>query len=444
MFFDAVNPNPPEGKFPEEPEPSWTVIARMRGPVEIEARNFFIRLPVTVNPRQTPKLLSAGIALSPYEREKPGYASTEARKRQLWLEFAEPIQDERDRYFVRVTAYGPDPLLSGQLTHALLPVPLQFVGGDPQLAAKLLGLPLPEELTELPIDPEPIRVIFPNQAADNSGLDDMVELTPATDSNRHFLLPLPKGINPDFPELFGFWTYEIRVGHKDMWSTAQGRWGRRLRVSGVQHPAPTLLCTVYRVPATPVQIAKIIVSTPYATPVYEDRKLTNRAANDPRTRIWVLLYAQVVQADGSTSRNVVLSRTFAYPNFDIQDNEAVRTSTRDVMGIAQFPDVLIRQALSRLALPEDSPLSVLAVELLPGDGLSASQFFGLATTGAAGSIVFSDKAEAPPADPLSRLQPHLVFEAVQETSDPLGADLGTDLSRRILRVSPLTPVPPAC
>ncbi len=446
VFFDAVNPNPPEGQFPQEPAPSWQVVARLRGPEEVEARTYAVRLPVTVNPRQSPKLLSAGLALSPYERDEPAYTSTEARRRGLWLEFDAPIEDERDRYFARVTAYAPDPLLSGQITHALLPLPLQLVGGDPQVAARLLGLPLPEEITELPIEAEPIRTIVPNQPADNAGLDDMEELKPSTDSDRHFLLPLPKGISPEAPELFGFWTYEIRVGHKDMWCTAQGRWGRRLRVSGVQHPAPILSCTVYRVPVSPLQIARIVVNAPYATPVFEDRKLTDRARNDPRTRIWVLLYAQVVQADGTTSRNVLVSRALAPPRFDVEDNQGVRSSTRDVMGLAEFPEALVRQALSRLALPEDSPLSVLAVELLPGGGLvPANPFQGLAISSVgSGGVVFTDKVEAPPADPLSRLQPHMVFEAAQNTSDPLGAELGTESSRRILRVSPLVAVPPAC
>lgn len=254
---------------------------------------------------------------------------------------------------------------------------------------------------------------------------------------------MPRGVNPESPELFGFWTYEIRVGHKDMWSTAQGRWGRRLRVSGVQHPAPKLECAVGRVPGSPLQIPKIVVSAPFATPVFEDRKLTRRAANDPRTRIWVLLYAQVVQADGSTSRNVVLTRAFAYPRFDVQDNHGVRASTRDVIGVAEFPEALVKTALSRLALPEDAPLSVLAVELLPGDGLTLSQFLGLTARGS-GSGVLGDKTEAPPADPLSRTEPFAVFEGIREVSDPMGADLGTDASRRILRVSPLTPVPAAC
>jgi len=443
VFFDAVEPNSADGKFPQEPRPSWTVVARTRGPVETTVREFAIRLPVTVNPRQTPKLLSAGIALSPYERDEPAYASTEPRERKLWLEFAEPVEDSRDRYFARVIAYGPDPLLAGDLTHALLPVPMKVVGGDPQVAAKFLGLPLPEESTELPIPAEPIRVIFPGQLPDNSGMDDMIELARSSDSNRHFTLPLPKGVDPQSPEMFGFWTYEIRVGHKDMWSTAQGRWGRRLRVSGVQHPAPRLECAVGRVAASLVQVPKIVVSAPFATPVFADRKLTNRAANDPRTRIWVLLYAQVVQADGSTSRNVVLTRGFAYPRFDVQDQQGVRASTRDVIGVAEFPDALVRLALNRLALPEDSPLSVLAVELLPGDGLALSESFGLAAVASRG-VTVADKSEPPPADPLSRLEPFAVFEGAREASDPMGADLGTTASRRILRVSPLTPVPAAC
>ena len=43
------------------------------------------------------------------------------------------------------------------------------------------------------------------------------------------MVPLPPGINPDAPELFGFWTYELRIGHKLIWSTAQARFGRPLR-----------------------------------------------------------------------------------------------------------------------------------------------------------------------------------------------------------------------
>ena len=65
-----------------------------------------------------------------------------------------------------------------------------------------------------------------------------------SDSPVHFLLPLPPGIPDRAPELFGFYTYELRPGHAKGWSTAQGRFGSSLRVTGVQHPAPALTCMV--------------------------------------------------------------------------------------------------------------------------------------------------------------------------------------------------------
>ena len=44
---------------------------------------------------------------------------------------------------------------------------------------------------------------------------------------RHFLLPRPPAVADDDPQLFGFWTYEVRVGHAGTrppdWSTAQAR-----------------------------------------------------------------------------------------------------------------------------------------------------------------------------------------------------------------------------
>ena len=124
-----------------------------------------------------------------------------------------PIADTGDdTYFGRVLAYGPDPLLA-------------------------IGLELqPAHVTDpeppLPIDPEPVRVVFAGQDSDEAGLDAMAPLLPAVPSGGvkdgvHWLLPLPPGIAPDALELFGFWTYEFRVGHSTQWSTAQGRFGQR-------------------------------------------------------------------------------------------------------------------------------------------------------------------------------------------------------------------------
>jgi hypothetical protein len=68
------------------------------------------------------------------------------------------------------------------------------------------------------------------------------------------------------------------------------------------------------------------------------------------------------------------------------------------------------KALRDLALPGESPISVLAVELLPA--------------------------------PLQvQINPAVPIPSFNRYKDPLGADLG---QVRILRTSPLVPVPPAC
>jgi hypothetical protein len=424
IFFDAVNPHPPQGKFPEILEPSWTVTPRLKGvdgkPL---ARTLQARLPVAAAPHQTPHLASAGIAFSPFQRDE-AYSETKPRRRALWLEFTEPIADKNDTLFARVLSYGPDPLLSGDISHILAPTPELLSNPISPIEFAKGSLPNPPPPPELAIDPEPIRVIVPNQAEDFSGLDAMVEMTKSVSSDRHYLLPLPPGVAEDAPELFGFWTYEIRVGHKDIWSTAQARFGRPLRVTGVQHPAPALLCTAYRVnPAPGISPAAdgIVVTAPHATAVFADRKLTHAAAGDPRTRIWVLLYGQVVQADGRAHRNILLQRAFARPQFDREDENGPRSDTRDIIGLAVFPRREVEQILADLAVPLDSPLSVIAVEVLPGGGMS------LRKQKVIDAVTLYSNADLDTSD-----------------SDPLRADLGTERSHRILRTSPLTPVPPAC
>ena len=129
----------------------------------------------------------------------------------------------------------------------------------------------------LPVDPELIRIITPASSDDSAGLHAMQRLIPSA-SPRHFLVPLPPGLTPDSPELFGFFVCEIRVGHADGWSTAHGRFGAPLRVTGVQYPAPTLLCQVARRPAG------VSASAPFATPVLEGRAIT---ASPPRSELWL-------------------------------------------------------------------------------------------------------------------------------------------------------------
>ena len=73
----------------------------------------------------------------------------------------------------------------------------------------------------------------------------MTQLIPSDDSpTTRFAVPLP--VDPSSPELFGFWTYELRVGHTNkVWSTAQGRFGSPLVVNGLQHPPPPLTVREY-------------------------------------------------------------------------------------------------------------------------------------------------------------------------------------------------------
>jgi hypothetical protein len=378
VFFDAIDPHPPAGavppEFPQELRERYVLRARYRAPVPAgqDTWAWDIRLPVAARPTQTPKLVSAGLAFSPYEAS-PDYSSTGVRKRRLFLELEAPPLDPGDRYYARVLAHGPDPML------------LEF-GGE-----RISEPPEPE----LPIDPEPIRSIVPSQAQDDSGLAAMQPLERAEGEGLQFLLPLPPGMDASAPELFGFFTYELRVGHNaDRWSTAQARFGPPLRVTGIQHPAPPLICQAGRTPKG------ITVAAPYATPLHEGRNLRPKP---PKTDIWVLLYAQIRQIDGASWRNVLLARSRAqYPpppdeQFDLQ--HAVDLLE---LGVAEFQQYEIGALLRSLGLPPDSRLTVVAVEMLPE---------------------WMRREDDPP------------------RSDPLGRFLG---EVRILRVSPLTPVQDIC
>lgn len=366
VFFDAYDPKPAPGQPLVEPVLSYRVVPAFDGvalPDPLPA--WTLRLPLTTPPGQVPKLVSAGFALSDYEHDDR-YSQTEPRRRQLFVELDAPPADPADRYFARVLAYGPDPLL----------------------LERGLELPSPPE-PELPIEPEPLRAVIPEQPNDRAGLSAMQELIPATDrpDNRHFLLPLPPGLSEEDPALFGFFVYELRVGHDaSRWCTAQGRFGHPLRATGVQHPAPPLATAVMRT------LDQVVATAPFATPVIDGR---NARPFPPNSRLEGLLYAQVCQADGAAWRNVLLLRSpgqvfFPQQNFRIAD-------PRLAPGRIQFPQDDIVRRLNLLGLPVDSPLSVLAVELLPEPG---------------GQI-----------------------------EDPLGHDLG---KVRILRASPLTPVPEIC
>jgi hypothetical protein len=403
--------------------------------VELIGSDQRVTLPTTVPPAQIPELASVGLALSPFEAGI-GYATTAPRRRALWLELKEPIaNDKGDALFARVLGHGADALLYNAR-------PDDTAALEPPLV----------------LDPELMREIVPGESDDCAGVDAMQKLERAGDSKVHFLLPLPPGVEPDDPELFGFWTYEFRIGHACLphdprwWSTANGRFGRPLRVSGVQHPAPPLSCRAGRVrvavkeildpagggadladvPATLREAVAVRIreeeksgalalevqrfatfvraTAPYATPVLNGRALV-RPTETPRTTLCFFLYAQVVQADAASNRNVLLLHRYGtfHPR---EGNVPSRNTQRDRTGDAMFSNAEIIDALTQLGLPETLPLSMLAAELLPG-----------------GTAGYRPKEFAPP--------PSL------DGRDPLGTDL-TGTPQRILRVSPLVAVAPVC
>ena len=333
VFLDTVS-DPLWNGFPHDLAVSYKVAATLENG-QAEAVTVQTVLPVTTPPAQRPQVAAAGYALSPYQTDA-NYAATSTRTRMLWLEFDEPPRDPRDTYFVRVLAHAPDPLLLARAEPT----------ADPPLFAPS------------PLDPELIRVITPGQADDLAGLTTMQRLIPATGSDRHFLVPLPPGVGSSSPELLGFYTYEIRVGHdrgtpaSPCWSTAQGRFGEPLLLEGVQHPAPGLMCGVTRLANT------VVVSAPYAQPYYDGANVLPRP---PNTAIWVALYAQVHQADTATMRNIQL---------DLRPGTRKRSHVepgrpRELEATTGWSAAELDALLARYGLAKDTPLSVLAVELLP-------------------------------------------------------------------------------
>jgi hypothetical protein len=219
----------------------------------------------------------------------------------------------------------------------------------------------------------------------------MQRLEPSPSSNRHFLVPLPPNTDPGSPELFSFYTYDIRCGHDrgpaedPLWSTAQGRFGESLVLEGVQHPGPALTCSVIAEPQGAIR-----VRAPYATPYVGLRSVL---PNPPNTDIWIVLYARVMQADASTRRNIQIDlRRLRIPRSTRFDSKRLF-----VEGEVRWTGIEVRDALINAGIPLGTPISALAVEVLP--------------------------------------EPNGSF------ADPLGGDLG---QVRILRTSPLAGVERDC
>ncbi|MEO6071260.1 MAG: hypothetical protein ABIP31_12005, partial [Chitinophagaceae bacterium] len=116
LFIDAIDAKPFGNNGPDTLAARYTIRPQFRkkegGDEPAGTADFttsVLELPTTIQPFSIPKLIGAGIALSPYVRNKK-YSATEARKRYLWLEFDKPPEDKRDGLFARVLAYAPDQL----------------------------------------------------------------------------------------------------------------------------------------------------------------------------------------------------------------------------------------------------------------------------------------------------------------------------------------------
>jgi hypothetical protein len=133
----------------------------------------------------------------------------------------------------------------------------------------------------------------------------------------------------------------------------------------------------------------IVASAPFADPVQDGRSVR---ALPPATKIYVMLYAQVYQSDSEDFRNVLLGHKPALFNSE----QFGKRAPDALYAAATWSTSEVKLALAGLTLGTDAPLSVLAVETLPGG---------------------------------------------PKIADPLGTDLGQE---RLLRTSPLVPVPPMC
>jgi hypothetical protein len=444
-FLDAVEPKTDDPTaLPEEIMVQYRIKANFKSlPDAVDVASdadtiLVLHLPMTTKPAQVPKIVSAGLAQSKYVNDEL-YSSTEPRRRYLWLEFAEPLRNKKDAYFIRMLAYSPDPLLARWESDMFK---------------------APEEPT-LPISPEFIRIIGPDHVDDKSGLTAMQELTRADDSDVHYLVPLPPGLHSVSAELFGFFTYELRVGHKIGWSTAQGRFGSVLRTTGVQHPVPQLFCVVNR------NEKHVIVTAPFAQTVFNGADVTSKP---PRTQLWALLYAQVKRADDLVYRNILLDdQLFIRQRIPVDPATGVQIidiNTDAIQyGITGWKNKDINTMLQQLGLPVDSSLSVLVVEMLPtyekfsspfkrgndeifirnrsmvkiDEGMEIQYFRTTINHASAAASVKQQQIEN---DLQGRMEEAFIDQAQkEELIRPLTEQLG---SERILRTSTLVPVPPVC
>ena len=214
FFFDAIDPKPLPGEFPSELEVQYTVEPSFKNTPDVDdPLTLAISLPMASPPTQTPKLVSAGVALSPYERADD-YSETAPRRRMLWLEFEQPIENVgRNTYFARVLAYAADPMLT-DVAPPEPPVPLE---------------------PPLPVDPELIRVITPKQSDDRAGLDAMQPLIASTSPRA---LPRSAAAWCDRALAGALRLLRLRDPRRPLGGLVDGAGALRPAIAGDRRPAP--------------------------------------------------------------------------------------------------------------------------------------------------------------------------------------------------------------
>jgi hypothetical protein len=103
----------------------------------------------------------------------------------------------------------------------------------------------------------------------------------------------------------------------------------------------------------------IFVRAPFATPVIDG---ANARRPFPATDLWALLYARVPQMDRQAFRNLLIARTRLLAPFE--GNFPIGEGLRVLYGEGLVSSADLAAALSSLGLLPDTPLTVLAAELL--------------------------------------------------------------------------------
>jgi len=129
----------------------------------------------------------------------------------------------------------------------------------------------------------------------------------------------------------------------------------------------------------------ILASSAYAQPYNQG---TNIQSVPPNTQIWFVLYAQVRQADGSAMRNIELDKKEGgiigrrqagelkkLTGFNLShvenatsfviNRQATQNLQAPLQGHILWQQSEVMSLLQEMGLPEDTPLSILGLELLP-------------------------------------------------------------------------------